>query len=95
MEPSTNQKRLIAVLWPRIEAARVYAGLTWQDLREVAGISHRQYDKWRDRIGVPTLLELCTIACACDVSLAFFLVDVDEAKERIAWPPASLMSNSD
>lgn len=84
-----SQNRLLDVLVPRIEAAREWAGLTWAELAELTGIAESVLHRWLAREYPPSLLQLCACACACDVSLAFFLVDVDEAKERIAWAQAS------
>ncbi len=85
MAPKASQNRLLEVLVPRIEAAREWAGLSWSELAELTGIAESVLFRWLSRDYPPTLLQLCTVACACDVSLAFFMVDVDEAKERIAW----------
>lgn len=81
----SRQQRLLDVLLPRIDAARVQAGLTWQDVSEVSGIDVHQWSRWVRGKAVPSLVDLCRLAMACDVSLAFFLVAVDEAKEGIAW----------
>lgn len=78
-----SQKRLLDVLLPRIDAARAWAGLDVEEMREMAGIAHTTAKRWAHYEAVPTLLQLIAIACVCDVSLAFFLVDVDEARERI------------
>lgn len=79
-----STERLHRILWPRVEAARKWAGLNQADFCELVQISSSAYLRYRHGI-VPPLVTLCRVACVCDVSLAFFFVDVDEAKEDIAW----------
>jgi transcriptional regulator with XRE-family HTH domain len=89
-----DRNELCRVLVPRIEAALAHAGLTQADLVELTGLGSDRMSEWRRAKGAPSLIDICRIACACDVSLAWFFVPLDERKEAIAWANYPITTSS-
>lgn len=94
MHVSHSHKRLLAILLPRIAAAQEHAGLSQNDLAEVSGVHIRSFLRWHRGTAVPALIDLVRLAHACDVSLAFFFVAVDNELEAILCEAASTPLNS-